>query len=71
MNIKKIVSSRLDSLSPLRLRTTYFNDHLPEVCAVYSVLADAESQELFLQVVKARTVGNPTYIRQSEYGEYR
>ena len=71
MKLEKLVHEKLDALALLRPGTTYFSERMPDVCAVYACLADEESRDVFLRVVKARSTGNPNYIPVSAYGEYQ
>jgi FkbM family methyltransferase len=51
--------------------TKYFQNNLPDVCAVYEALADEESRDVFLRIVKARTTNNISLLPFSSYGEYQ
>jgi FkbM family methyltransferase len=69
-NPGKAIREKLDSLTPTDREVTSFDGHSREICAVFAALADEESRDCFLRVLKARMTLNAAYISLAPYEQY-
>lgn len=62
------VTSALSSPPALPMLPDFYAQ---EICRAYTALADEESRETFLRVIKSWATGNPAYMRMSSYPQYK